>query len=59
MCVFDNNKGRKMKTEKIFTFRVPADILATAHKVAAKEDLSLAQLLRRVLRELVAAEVRQ
>ena len=49
-----------MKTEKIFTFRVPADVLADAHKVAAKEDLSLAQLLRRVLRELVAAEeVRQ
>ena len=48
-----------MKTEKIFTFCVPADVLADAHKVAAKEDLSLAQLLRRVLRELVAAEVRQ
>ncbi len=59
MCGFDNNKRRKMKTEKIFTFRVPADVLADAHKVAAKEDLSLAQLLRRVLRELVAAEVRQ
>lgn len=54
MCVFDNNKGRKMKTEKIFTFRVPADILATAHEIAAKQDLSLAQLLRRMLRELAA-----
>ena len=45
-----------MKSEdKSFTFRLPSTLFNDAAAIAAKEDLSLAQLIRRVLREFVDA----
>lgn len=43
-----------MKTEKIFTFRIPSDLLEAGHKLAEGQDLNLAQLMRRLLKEAVA-----
>lgn len=45
-----------MKTEKSFTFRIPVDLLDAAHVLAVKQDLTLAQLVRRLLREVVEKE---
>lgn len=45
-----------MAKDKAFTFRVPVDLLDAAHLLAASQDLSVAQLLRKVLKELVAGE---
>ena len=46
--------------EKTFRFPLPVSLLETSHEIARMQDLSLAQLIRRMLRELVAAEeVRQ
>ena len=42
-----------MIEDKSFTFKIPVDLLAESQAIAAKQDLSLAQLLRRVLREFV------
>ena len=44
-----------MKVEdKSFTFRLPSALFDAAADIAARDDLSVAQLLRRVLREFVA-----
>lgn len=53
----NNNKKKNMKTEKIFTFRLPADLLDAAHVLATARDLSLAQLMRRLVKDAVAKEV--
>ena len=43
-----------MKSEdKSFTFRLPSTLFDDAAAIAAKGDLSVAQLIRRVLREFV------
>jgi predicted HicB family RNase H-like nuclease len=41
------------KPEKIFTFRISTDLLEAAHVLANDQDLSLAQLMRRILAEAV------
>ena len=47
-----------MKVEdKSFTFRLPSALLDVLQTAAARDDLSVAQLVRRVLREFVASEV--
>lgn len=45
-----------MTQDKVFTFRVPVDLLNDAHQLAESQDLSVAQLLRKMLKELVARE---
>jgi len=35
--------------EKAFTFRIPVSLLKAGHSLADAQDLSLAQLLRRLL----------
>ena len=45
-----------MKTEKIFTFHIPSDLLEAGHALAAAQDLTLAQLMRRLLKDAVAKE---
>lgn len=45
-----------MKTEKIFTFRIPVELLDAAHDLASAQDLTLAQLLRKLLRDAVSRE---
>lgn len=40
-----------MVEDKSFTFRIPTDLLESAQAHAKAHDLSLAQLLRAVLRE--------
>ena len=43
-----------MKTEeKTFTFRLPALVLEAVQKIADEQDLSVAQLMRRLLKKLV------
>jgi predicted HicB family RNase H-like nuclease len=46
----------QMKTEKIFTFRIPVELLDAGHALAEKYDLSLAQLMRRILKDAVEAD---
>jgi predicted HicB family RNase H-like nuclease len=48
-----------MKTEKIFTFRIPVELLDAGHAMAEAQDLTLAQLMRRLLKEAVAKEGQQ
>lgn len=43
-----------MKTDKIFTFRIPVELLDAGHALAEAQDLTLAQLMRRLLKEAVA-----
>ena len=43
----------EMKTEKIFTFRIPTTLLEAGHVLAESQDLTLAQLMRRLLHEAV------
>ena len=43
----------EMKTEKIFTFRIPTTLLKAGHVLAESQDLTLAQLMRRLLHEAV------
>lgn len=45
-----------MKTEKIFTFRIPVELLGAARALADEQDLTLAQLLRRLLKEAVSKQ---
>ena len=45
-----------MRTEdKSFTFRLPIALLESLQVIAVAQDLSLAQLMRRVLREYVVS----
>ena len=48
-----------MKTEKIFTFRIPVELLDAGHALAEAQDLTLAQLIRRLLKAAVAEEGQQ
>mgnify|MGYP001275779276 FL=1 len=48
-----------MKTEKIFTFRIPVELLDAGYPLAEAQDLTLAQLMRRLLKEAVAKEGQQ
>ena len=41
------------KTDKIYTFRLPADLLDALREIAEQRDLRINQLMRRVLREFV------
>jgi predicted HicB family RNase H-like nuclease len=43
----------EMKTEKIFTFRIPTTLLEAGHVLAESQGLTLAQLMRRLLHEAV------
>ena len=46
-----------MKVEdKSFTFRLPGTLLDAAAEIAGRDDLSVAQLMRRVLREFVSEQ---
>ena len=44
------------KTDKIYTFRLPVDLLDALREIAEQRDLRINQLMRRVLREFVASE---
>lgn len=41
------------KTDKIYTFRLPVDLLDALREIAEQRDLRINQLMRRVLREFV------
>ncbi len=45
------------KQDKSYRFRLPKELLITAHQKAAQEDLALAQVVRRFLRAWVAGEI--
>lgn len=45
-----------MKTEKTFTFRIPTELLDKAHKEAAALDLTVAQLMRRLIKDFLEAQ---
>jgi predicted HicB family RNase H-like nuclease len=49
-------KNKMTEPEKTFSFKMPVSLLETSHEIARMQDLSLAQLIRRMLRELVAVE---
>lgn len=40
--------------DKAFTFRIPVELLETLHELAAAQDLSVAQVIRRELKRFVA-----
>ena len=42
-----------MRDDKSFTFRIPTPLLDEIHIMAAEQDLSVAQIVRKVLREFV------
>ena len=44
------------KTEKIYTFRIPAPLLESLHIIADAQDLRINQLMRRVLKEFVESQ---
>ncbi len=48
-----------MKPEKIFTFRIPVELLDAGHAMAEEQDLTLAQFMRRLLKEAVAKKEQQ
>lgn len=48
-----------MKTDKIFTFRIPVELLEAGHVLAESQDLTLAQLMRRLLRDAVVKDAQQ
>lgn len=41
------------KTEKIYTFRIPVELLVELHRLASAQDLRVNQLIRRTLRDMV------
>jgi len=41
--------------EKTFTFRIPCDLLDNLHKYADENDMSVAQVVRKVVRDFVAS----
>lgn len=42
--------------EKAFTFRLPVDLLEALQEYAEAQDLSVAQVMRRVLKEFAAKQ---
>jgi hypothetical protein len=45
------------KQDRSYRFRLPKALLKSAHQKAAREDLALAQVIRRFLRAWVAGEI--
>lgn len=45
-----------MKEDKSFTFRIPATLLDALHAIAAEQDLSVAQVVRKAMREFVLSQ---
>lgn len=48
-----------MPTEKSFTFRIPVDLFKQIEQLAQQQDLSVAQLVRKALREYSHIQVEQ
>ena len=44
-----------MNEDKSFTFRLPSEVWETIRVIAERDDLSVAQVVRKVLREFVAS----